>query len=535
MAIEPLSKHTPLESFINHKNETGMQCGNYTIDIPELKPGEQYRFHFDATACVGCHCCEVACNEQNGNDADIKWRRVGEMETGTFPDTLQLFNSMSCNHCIDPECLRGCPTESYIKLDNGIVWHDDPSCIGCQYCTWNCPYEVPVFNPDRGIVTKCHMCVDKLEAGQTPACVQACPGGAIEIEAVNVKKWLAEDMAKEGVAPHLPDIEITKPTTRYTLPNIPEGAEIRPADEHLLKPAHAELPLVFMTVLTQVSLGAFLALFFGQLLYTFGFNLPKPNTTMALLAVIPSMIGLPLSALHLGRPGMAIMAMKNWRTSWLSREAIALGAFTGLATLVTLFYFLDVEGFGLLLLEALTLAVGIYGIYAQSMIYRIKARPSWNRKSTTKRFFGSGYVGFLLIASVLLLSNGSQGAMVLLAVTLLAGMGQALVILEEIMFYRHLNREDSLYYQYNRSRILLQEYFGKVKKYRVYSLVLFALVMPLFAILFTASGMTGVAVVALIIAAIGAFTSELAGRYLFYRTVVPLGLAGNFFAGNQRH
>ncbi len=535
MAVEPLTEHTPLADFINHKTNTGMQCGNYSIDLPELKAGEQYRFHFDATACVGCHCCEVACNEQNANPDDIKWRRVGEMEAGEFPDTLQLFNSMSCNHCLEPECLKGCPTESYIKLDNGIVWHDDPSCIGCQYCTWNCPYEVPTFNPDRGIVTKCHMCVDKLVAGQTPACVQACPSNAIEIEVFNVQEWREEGMAKEGVAPHLPDIEITKPTTRYTLPELKEGEEIRPADEHLLKPAHPELPLVFMTVLTQVSLGAFLALFLGQLLFSLGFNLPKPNLAMAILAFLPAAIGLPLSALHLGRPGMAMMAMKNYKTSWLSREAIALGAFTGLASVVAALYFFEVGGFTLLFVEAITLAVGIYGIYAQSMIYRIKARPSWNRKATTKKFFGSGYIGFLLIATTLLIANGSQGVMVLLAITLLVGMLQALVILEEVMFYRHLDKEDSLYYQYNRSRILLQEHFANIKRFRVYSLGLFALVLPLLAILFTASGLVGLAITTLVIATLGAFASELSGRYLFYRTVVPLGLAGNFFAGNQRH
>ena len=248
---------------------------------------------------MGCRCCEVACNEQNNNPADIKWRRVGEMEGGVFPNVLQMFNSMSCNHCVDPVCLIGCPTESYIKIEEtGIVIHEDDTCIGCQYCTWNCPYEVPVFNPDRGIVTKCHMCVDKLEAGQTPACVQACPGGAIEIEAVNVEEWLAEDMAKEGVAPHLPDIAITKPTTRYTLPEFKEGEEIRVADEHLLKPAHPELPLVFMTVLTQISVGAFLALFLGQFLFSLGFNLPQPTLAMAILAFMPSAIGLPLSAMH---------------------------------------------------------------------------------------------------------------------------------------------------------------------------------------------------------------------------------------------
>ncbi len=52
--------------------------------IPQrgLEPGEQYRFHFDMTTCVGCKCCIVACNEQNGNPADINWRRVGEIEGG---------------------------------------------------------------------------------------------------------------------------------------------------------------------------------------------------------------------------------------------------------------------------------------------------------------------------------------------------------------------------------------------------------------------------------------------------------------------
>ena len=529
-----MSNSTPLDSFINHKAETGMQCGNYSIDVPELKEGEQYRFHFDATACVGCHCCEAACNELQNNPADVKWRRVGEMEGGVFPNVSQLFNSMSCNHCIEPECLIGCPTNSYVKFeDSGIVWHDDDSCIGCHYCTWNCPYEVPVFNEDRGIVTKCDMCHDKLAVGETPACVQACPAGAIEIEVVHKEEWIKYSMEKEGIAPHLPDVSITKPTTRYTLPeNMPE---YRPADERILNPAHAELPLVFMTVLTQVSLGAFLALFLGQLLFFLGFNLPEPTLGMAIMAFLPSAIGLPLSALHLGRPIMAMTAMKNWRTSWLSREAIALGAFTGLASVVAGMYYLEVKGVALLFVEAITLALAIYGIYAQSKIYRVRARPSWNRTSTTKRFLGSAYIGFLLIALMLLASGGTNGVMVLLAVALLAGMGQVLVVYEEVIFYRHLDKEDPLFYQLNRTRTLLTEHFGKVKKFRLYSLLLFALGLPLLAILFTASGLTTLATFTLVLGVVGSFSSELSGRYLFYRTVVPLGLAGNFFAGNQRH
>ncbi len=523
---------TPLESFIDHKAETGMQCGNYHIDIPELKEGEQYRFHFDMTACVGCHCCEVACNEQNNNSADIKWRRVGEMEAGTFPEVSQLFNSMSCNHCIDPECLKGCPTNSYIKFDNGIVFHNDDVCIGCQYCTWNCPYEVPIFNPDRGIVTKCHMCHEKLEEGQTPACVQACPAGAIEIEVVNMQEWIKNDMAKEGVAPHLPDIAITKPTTRYTLPAF-EG-EVKPADEHILKPAHAEFPLVFMTVLTQISVGGFLALFLGQMLNLLGFNLASPNLWLAIAVFLPAAIGLPLSALHLGRPIMAITAMKNIKTSWLSREAAALGAYALGANIVAVMYFFNVEGFLMTCMQAAVLAIGLYGIYAQSMIYRIKARPSWNRLSTTKRFFGVGYVGFLLTAFVMLMSDADRSVMAILALTLLFGMYQIYLIYEETLFYKYLEEEHPSYYQLSRTKSLLEEHFGKLKNLRLITLAIFALALPLLSIVFTASGLLGVASLLLGLAVIGAMASEFLGRYLFFVTVVPLGLAGNFFMGNQR-
>ncbi len=454
------------------------------------------------------------------------------MESGEFPNVSQLFNSMSCNHCIDPECLKGCPTNSYIKFENGIVYHDDDVCIGCQYCTWNCPYEVPIFNPDRGIVTKCHMCYEKLEENQTPACVQACPAGAIEIEAVNVKEWLDEGMAKEGVAPHLPDISITKPTTRYTLPEF--SGEVKPADEHILKPSHAELPLIFMTVLTQVSVGAFLAMFLGEVLNMFGFNLEAPNMWLAIVLFLPAAIGLPLSALHLGRPIMAMTAMKNIKTSWLSREAAALGAYALGANIVAGLYFLKVEGFLMTLVQFVVLAIGVYGIYAQSMIYRIKARPSWNRSSTTKRFFGVGYIGFLLTAFVMLLSQADRSVMAILALTLLFGMYQMYLIYEETIFYKYLDKEHPNFYQLNRTKTLLEERFGKLKNLRLITLAIFALAVPLLAIVFTASGSFGFASVILRVSIVGALVSELIGRYLFFVTVVPLGLAGNFFAGNQR-
>jgi DMSO reductase anchor subunit len=108
------------------------------------------------------------------------------------------------------------------------------------------------------------------------------------------------------------------------------------------------------------------------------------------------------------------------------------------------------------------------------------------------------------------------------------------VIFEENTFYKYLSEDEKNYYQLSRTKKLLEERFGKLKKVRLVTLGIFALLFPLLAIIMTASGMLGVASVLLGVGLLGALVSELIGRYLFFRSVVPLGLAGNFFAGNQR-
>ena len=147
-------------------------------------------------SCVGCHSCEVACAEQNGLPAGTVWRRVGEIEGGDHPDTRRFHLSLSCNHCLDPACLNGCPTNAYEKLATGIVAHHADDCIGCRYCMAACPYGARSFNwrdprpyikkinPDyptreRGVVEKCNFCVERLAFGELPACVEACKSKAL--------------------------------------------------------------------------------------------------------------------------------------------------------------------------------------------------------------------------------------------------------------------------------------------------------------------------------------------------------------------
>src|SRR5258708_9475578 len=91
--------------------------------IPEhpLGAGEQYRFHFDMTRCIGCKCCVVACNEQNGNPAALNWRRVGEGEGGHYPYTERYHLSMGCNHFLDPVILFTDPEAAFTKVLPTVV------------------------------------------------------------------------------------------------------------------------------------------------------------------------------------------------------------------------------------------------------------------------------------------------------------------------------------------------------------------------------------------------------------------------------
>jgi len=64
------------------------------------------------------------------------------------------------------------------QREDGIVVVDPHRCIGCQYCKAACPYGVRYLDPLKHIIAKCTFCHHRLDAGQLPACVEACPTGA---------------------------------------------------------------------------------------------------------------------------------------------------------------------------------------------------------------------------------------------------------------------------------------------------------------------------------------------------------------------
>lgn len=517
------------------------------IPVEPLADGEQYRFHFDMSRCVGCQCCVVACNEQNNNPPEVNWRRVGEIEGGQYPDTKKYHLSMACNHCLDPSCLTGCPTDAYMKLEDGIVKHQAEECIGCGYCTWNCPYGVPQFNPERNIVTKCDMCHSRLKEGQLPACVAACPEEAIQIEKVNVREWRQNHTQAD--APEMPDSGMTISTTRITLPkNAPEN--MLRANRHRIEPEQPHTSLIFMTVLTQLATGGFLILWLGDLLSRFvSFLKPLqeflPVGSCGMLIVTG--IALFAAIFHLGRPLYAYKALRMWKRSWLSREVLFFtlfsifgAAYAGLV-LISHVGMASISNQFLWPLGGMVALLGLAGVYASAKIYLVPARPAWNTVRTPLRFFLTGFIlgplfallvysFYVGIHSVTFVESAFKGpAVVFLAVSAFAGWFQMMVLVSRLFSLRD-NESDELY----GSAFLLIRRFRHHFLARLVLLVFGCFILPLILFRFLDGGnLTHMNFVGLALASFGlSLLGELLGRYLFFVTVVPKNIPGSFFTVN---
>ncbi len=466
-----------------------------------LAPGEQYRFHFDMATCIGCKCCVVACNEQNGNPAAINWRRVGEIEGGWYPRTQRAYLSMGCNQCLEPTCLSGCPVDAYAKDPvTGIVLHSADACIGCQYCTWNCSYGVPQYNPERGVVGKCDMCHGRLALGQTAACVSACPTGAIQIEIVKIAEWRAAASASAPAA-GVPAGDQSLSTTRITLPvDLPPNA--RAVDLLRVAPADPHWPLVAMTVLTQLSVGAFATIWLLQLL--------GASTRLGVAALTSLAVGalaLAASTLHLGRPIYAYRALKMWKRSWLSREVLLFTAFSAVACLYAAALWTGLPGG--VLVGALTVALGIGGVTASACIYCVPSRPAWNTPLTLVQFnLTAAMLGPLFAAA-----SGAGNPRWLAIVS--ATMAGIILVVLTLRFFR-LSASDSVELQ--ASARLLSTTLASRLVVRGVLLVVGAIALPLF----TADPLIRWVSFAT------ALGGETLGRYLFFISAVPKHMAAPY-------
>ncbi|NPV26348.1 MAG: 4Fe-4S dicluster domain-containing protein [Firmicutes bacterium] len=150
----------------------------------------------DVTKCTGCRACQVACKQWNQLKAEITpfkgtYQTHPDLMAHTY--TVVMFNEYEekdgqikwyfrkhqCMHCEHPVCVEVCPRQALMKTDTGAVIRDKDKCIGCQYCVYSCPFQVPKYDKQADKATKCELCYDRMVAGIIPACAKACPTGAI--------------------------------------------------------------------------------------------------------------------------------------------------------------------------------------------------------------------------------------------------------------------------------------------------------------------------------------------------------------------
>jgi Fe-S-cluster-containing dehydrogenase component/DMSO reductase anchor subunit len=377
LLLDEQQQLTAVERFAQRQADAG-EVRWYRDLIPATPPGpgQQYAFRVDLDSCTGCKACVTACHSLNGLAPEETWRDVGVLLGVGESAGVQQTVTTACHHCEDPACLAGCPVRAYEKDPvTGIVRHLDDQCIGCQYCVLKCPYDVPKYNAALGIVRKCDMCSDRLAAGEAPACVQGCPTSAISIEAIDVGRTPAPLLP---VAAHtIPDPAYTRPTTRYV--SARDRGALRPANEARLAPADPHHPLSVMLVLTQLGAGAIAF----EAARALGAGASAAGVAIGLAATL---FGMAAANLHLGRPLYAFRVVLGLRTSWMSREIVALGAFAGAATAFAACAWLPPLAALAPWTGAGAAAIGALAVLCSVMIYADTRRPLWRFQHTAPLF-----------------------------------------------------------------------------------------------------------------------------------------------------
>jgi formate dehydrogenase iron-sulfur subunit len=172
-----------------------------TTPSPQARTTLEVAKLIDVPSCIGCKACQVACMQWNDlrdtvghnvgvydNPADLSdqsWTvmRFSEVQTKTQTEETKLewlIRKDGCMHCADPGCLKACPAPgAIVKYTNGIVDFIEENCIGCGNCVTGCPFDVPRISQKDHKAYKCTLCSDRVGVGLEPACVKACPTGAI--------------------------------------------------------------------------------------------------------------------------------------------------------------------------------------------------------------------------------------------------------------------------------------------------------------------------------------------------------------------
>ncbi|MCC6201698.1 MAG: 4Fe-4S dicluster domain-containing protein [Gammaproteobacteria bacterium] len=315
----------------------------------------------DLNRCVGCQTCTIACKHANDTPPGVQWRRVLDIEHGTFPNVQREFLLVGCQHCANPSCVPVCPSGATRQRADGFVTMDYDLCIGCASCAEACPYQArtlvhdqrwyfgvatpqerQVEHPDRiGVAQKCTFCVERVDDGlahgkvpgldlnYTPACAAACVARAIRFGDFNdpdseVNRLLAGTPSFQMHAELGNDPQIKY---LYQVPAIP-GRDLNgdAIDDALADPSNPltgpHQPWWDYRAAMNFMLGGMSSglMFLAWLTHQF-FGLPQDafvRLTTAAGAVMA--VGLFFVFLKIGRKARFLNVLLRPQSSWMTRE-----------------------------------------------------------------------------------------------------------------------------------------------------------------------------------------------------------------------
>jgi len=323
----------------------------------------------DINRCVGCQTCTVACKHANDTTPGVQWRRVLDVETGTFPDVERLFLVTGCQHCAEPPCVPVCPTGATRQRADGLVTMNYDTCIGCGYCAVACPYQARTIVHDRqwyygvetpqertvaheeriGVAQKCTFCIERIDEGlelgrrpgedldYTPACAASCVASAITFGDFNDPASKVSRLVKEHASFQMHAELGTDPQIRYlyeapaTPGRDPAPDEIGDDDlRDLSNPLAGRLQRFWdFRAAMNFTLGGMASglAFLAAAAYFLGGLPERAFLGLASAAGVLMAIGLFFVFMEIGRKRRFLNVLRRPQSSWMTRETYFVALF----------------------------------------------------------------------------------------------------------------------------------------------------------------------------------------------------------------
>jgi phenylacetyl-CoA:acceptor oxidoreductase subunit 1 len=410
----------------------------------------------DLERCVGCQTCTAACRHANATSPAVQWRKVLDIESGSYPNVSRTFVPTGCQHCADPPCMHVCPSTATRRRADGIVTIDYDICIGCAYCDVACPYQArfkidaPHFayggtalqneiereDPRRiGVAQKCTYCSDRIDFGlangltpgiddaATPACVNSCIADALHFGDIDDPNSNVSQLLREQRHFRMHEELGTEPGFYYLYGK----ADGEDAAASSVPPPRKNGERVTPSLRTKgvapwhqqhwdwKAAGNFICGGAGTGLLVSAAILGNSFWVgWAALGLVA--LGLFLVLLKIGRPLRFIFVLRQPQRSWMAREAWIAAFFFPLGAVAM---WLDSRA---LMLAAAILALCF--LFSQAMIlYECKGIPAWRTRGIVPLIIATGLAegaGLYLIAADAVPPREPMTQIALLAVVILA-------------------------------------------------------------------------------------------------------------------